>query len=53
MRPLKKLKKFINRITTTRASDQKDCSQQKDMKLDSIMSARSGEASPVSRKKAG
>ena len=43
------LKKIIDRLAVTKASDQKDLYQPRDVKLDSLMSARSEEASPVSR----
>jgi hypothetical protein len=46
---MKKLKKFIDRLSITRASDEKDYHQPRDVKLDSLMSTRSEEASPVSR----
>lgn len=49
MRHMKKLIKFINRITISRASDRKDCYQPKDVKSDSFVSARPDEASPVFR----
>lgn len=49
MRPMKKLKKIINRLSITRVSDEKDCHKPRDLKLDSLMSGRSKEASPDSR----
>ena len=49
MRPMKKLKKFIDRLAIARASDQKDFYEPRDVKLDSLMGDRSEGASPVSR----
>ena len=49
MRPMRKLKKFIDKLAITRASDQKDLYQPRDVKLDSLMSARSEDSSPISR----
>ena len=49
MRPMRKLKKFIDKLSITRASDQKDLYQPRDVKLDSLMSARSEDSSPISR----
>ena len=49
MRPMRKLKKFIDKLAITMASDQKDLYQPRYVKLDSLMSIRSEEATPDSR----